>query len=69
MDKVGEREFDEYRMSGDIVYCFDKFDFLFIVGIGDIGKMGRKDDILKGLLIIMKVVEFILERSGYYVGL
>lgn len=68
VDKIGMREMDEYRMNGDMVYCFDKLDVFFIVGIGDIGKMGRKDDIFKGLLIMMKVVEFILERSEYYVG-
>ncbi|UPV77507.1 stage V sporulation protein SpoVABEA [Bacillus rugosus] len=68
VDKVGEREFDEHRMSGDTVYCLDKLDLPLIVGIGDIGKMGRKDDISKGSPITMKAVEFILERSGYHAG-
>ncbi len=55
-------------MSGDTVYCLDKLDLPLIVGIGDIGKMGRKDDISKGSPITMKAVEFILERSGYHAG-
>ncbi|MDL5611928.1 stage V sporulation protein AE [Bacillus halotolerans] len=68
VDKIGEREFDEHRMNGDTVYCLDKLDLPLIVGIGDIGKMGRKDDISKGSPITMKAVEFILERSGYHDG-
>ena len=38
------------------------------MGIGDIGKMGRKDDISKGSPITMKAVEFILERSESHAG-
>ncbi|MCY8855884.1 stage V sporulation protein AE [Bacillus atrophaeus] len=68
VDKIGMREFDEHRMSGDTVYCLDKLDVPLIVGIGDIGKMGRKDDISKGSPITMKAVEYILERSGYHGG-
>ncbi|MCZ0067658.1 stage V sporulation protein AE [Bacillus sonorensis] len=66
VDKHGVREFDVKRMSGDTVYCLDQLDVPIIVGIGDIGKMDRKDDAKKGSPITMKAVELILERSGYY---
>ncbi|AYV16108.1 MULTISPECIES: stage V sporulation protein AE [Bacillus] len=68
VDKTGMREMDEHRMNGDTVYCLDKLDVPLIVGIGDIGKMGRKDDISKGSPITMKAVEFILERSESHAG-
>ena len=48
-------------MSGDTVYCLDSLDLPFVVGIGDIGKMGRKNDLSKGSPITMKAVELILE--------
>ncbi|KAA6451608.1 stage V sporulation protein AE [Bacillus swezeyi] len=66
VDKHGVREFDVKRMSGDTVYCLDQLDVPLVVGIGDIGKMGRKDDVKKGSPITMKAVELILERSGYH---
>ena len=53
-------------MNGDTVYCLDQLDVPIIVGIGDIGKMNRKDDVEKGSPITMKAVELILERSGYH---
>ncbi|MDA7027105.1 stage V sporulation protein AE [Bacillus sp. CLL-7-23] len=65
VDKYGVQEFDVKRMSGDTVYCLDQLDVPIIVGIGDIGKMARKDDVKKGSPITMKAVELILERSGY----
>ncbi|MED2943696.1 stage V sporulation protein AE [Bacillus swezeyi] len=66
VDKHGVKEFDVKRMSGDTVYCLDQLDVPIVVGIGDIGKMGRKDDVKKGSPITMKAVELILERSGYH---
>ncbi|MEH7515810.1 stage V sporulation protein AE, partial [Gottfriedia acidiceleris] len=35
----------------------------FILGIGDIGKMGGRDDIEIGSPITRKAIEYILERS------
>jgi len=66
VDKHGVKELDVKRMNGDTVYCLDQLDVPIIVGIGDIGKMNRKDDVEKGSPITMKAVELILERSGYY---
>ncbi|MCY7965803.1 stage V sporulation protein AE [Bacillus haynesii] len=66
VDKHGVKELDIKRMNGDTVYCLDQLDVPIIVGIGDIGKMNRKDDVEKGSPITMKAVELILERSGYH---
>ncbi len=66
VDKHGVKELDVKRMNGDTVYCLDQLDVPIIVGIGDIGKMNRKDDVEKGSPITMKAVELILERSGYH---
>jgi stage V sporulation protein AE len=57
---------EPHKMSGDTVYCLDSLDLPLVVGIGDIGKMGRKDDLSKGSPITMKAVELILERSGFH---
>ncbi|WP_449536819.1 stage V sporulation protein AE [Ferdinandcohnia sp. Marseille-Q9671] len=65
VDKSGISEHDIGRINGDTVYCLDELDVPIIVGIGDIGKMARKDDIKVGAPITRKAVELILERSGY----
>ena len=46
--------------------CLDELDVPIIVGIGDIGKMARKDHFEQGSPITRQAVELILERSGYY---
>ena len=43
VDKYGIQEMEEGRLNGDTVYCLDELDVPIIVGIGDIGKMARKD--------------------------
>lgn len=65
VDKSGIAEYDIGRINGDTVYCLDELDVPIIVGIGDIGKMARKDDIKMGAPITRKAVDLILERSGY----
>ena len=45
VDKSGITELDIGRINGDTVYSLDGLDVPIIVGIGDIGKMARKDDI------------------------
>ncbi|WP_010284370.1 stage V sporulation protein AE [Bacillus timonensis] len=65
VDKSGVTEYDIGRINGDTVYCLDKLDVPIIVGIGDIGKMARKDDRKIGAPITRKAVDLILERSGY----
>ncbi|MBD8070323.1 stage V sporulation protein AE [Bacillus sp. PS06] len=66
VDKSGVEEFDIGRINGDTVYCLDELEVPIIVGIGDIGKMARKDHVQNGSPITKKAVELILERSGYY---
>jgi stage V sporulation protein AE len=66
VDKSGLEENDIGRMNGDTVYCLDELDVPIIVGIGDIGKMARKDSVKNGAPITKKAVELILERSGYH---
>ncbi len=65
VDKSGLTEYDIGRINGDTVYCLDELDVPIIVGIGDIGKMARKDDLKIGAPITRKAVDLILERSGY----
>ncbi|RFB17040.1 stage V sporulation protein AE [Bacillus sp. HNG] len=65
VDKSGLPEYDVGRINGDTVYCLDSLDVPIIVGMGDIGKMARKDDIKIGAPITRKAVDLILERSGY----
>lgn len=66
VDKFGEPEMEIGRMNGDTVYCLDQLDVPIVVGIGDIGKMSRRDHYEKGSPITRKAIELILERSGFY---
>ncbi|QFT89476.1 hypothetical protein FIU87_12525 [Bacillus sp. THAF10] len=68
VDKSGIQEMDIGRINGDTVYCLDELHFPLIVGIGDIGKMARRDDVKMGAPITCKAVEIILERNGYDVS-
>ncbi|WLR43798.1 stage V sporulation protein AE [Bacillus carboniphilus] len=65
VDKEGIPDIEKQRITGDTVYCLDEIVAPVKVGIGDIGKMGGKDDVKKGSPITMKAVELILERSQY----
>lgn len=66
VDKHGLPELELGRINGDTVYCLDKLDIPLIIGIGDIGKMARRDHYDRGAPITKKAVEIILERSGFY---
>lgn len=66
VDKFGVPEMEIGRINGDTVYCLDQLDVPIIVGIGDIGKMSKKDHYDVGSPITKKAVELVLERSGYY---
>jgi stage V sporulation protein AE len=66
VDKHGLPELEMGRINGDTVYCLDKLDVPLIIGIGDIGKMARRDHYKIGAPITKKAVEIILERSGFY---
>lgn len=65
VDKYGLQEMEKGRLYGDTVYCLDEMDVPIIVGIGDIGKMAKKDHYEIGSPITKKAVELVLERSGY----
>lgn len=66
VDKYGIPEMDIGRMNGDTVYSLDELNLPLVVGIGDIGKMGKRDDYENGAPITRKAVEYILERSGFH---
>ncbi|MFT8322957.1 MAG: stage V sporulation protein AE [Bacillus sp. (in: firmicutes)] len=68
VDKYGIAENEIGRMNGDTVYNLDELHLPLVVGIGDIGKMGKKDAYEKGAPITKTAVEYILERSGFYHG-
>jgi stage V sporulation protein AE len=66
VDKHGIPELEMGRLNGDTVYCLDELDVPIVVGVGDIGKMSRRDHYERGAPITKKAVELILERSGFY---
>jgi stage V sporulation protein AE len=66
VDKFGIPELEIGRMNGDTVYCLDELHVPIVVGIGDIGKMAKRDHYDRGAPITKKAVELILERSGFY---
>lgn len=66
VDKYGVPELEIGRINGDTVYCLDTLNVPLIIGIGDIGKMARRDHYERGSPITRKAVEIILERSGFY---
>jgi len=66
VDKHGIQELEVGKLYGDTVYCLDELDVPIIVGIGDIGKMSKKDHYEAGAPITKKAIEIILERSGFY---
>lgn len=66
VDKYGIPEMDVGRMSGDTVYVLDELKLPIVVGVGDIGKMGKRDSYEVGAPITKKAVDYILERSGFY---
>ncbi|MCL6570474.1 MAG: stage V sporulation protein AE [Bacillus sp. (in: Bacteria)] len=65
VDKLGIAELEIGRLNGDTVYCLDELEVPIIVGIGDIGKMARRDSYKLGSPITKQAVELILERSGF----
>ena len=66
VDKFGVPEMDVKRINGDTVYCIDSIQAPIVVGIGDIGKMAKFDDISIGSPVTLSAVRLILERSGYH---
>ncbi len=68
VDKFGVPEMDVKRVNGDTVYSIDSIHAPIVVGIGDIGKMSKYDDIKIGSPITLSAVKLILERSEYHEG-
>lgn len=66
VDKYGVPDIEYGRINGDTVYNLDQLNIPLVVGIGDIGKMGGRDDIEKGSPITRKAIEYILERSEMF---
>lgn len=64
VDKNGMPETEIGRISGDTVYLLDSLNIPIVVGIGDIGKMGGRDDVKKGSPITLAAIKFILERNN-----
>jgi len=67
VDKAGSLKGNGKEKSiimGDTVDVLNDVDIPFIVGIGDIGKMNRADDIKRGAPITRKAIEEILKQSG-----
>lgn len=65
VDKEGLQELEIGRINGDTVSILDELEIPYVVGIGDIGKMARFDDVKRGAPITKKAIASILERSGY----
>lgn len=55
-------------VTGDTVDVLNDVDVPIIIGVGDIGKMDKADDIRKGAPITRKAIEEILKRSGITYG-
>lgn len=55
-------------ISGDTVDVLNDLEVPFIVGVGDVGKMHRADDLGYGAPITRKAIEEILKQSGVGYG-
>lgn len=71
VDKYGEiksKHEDRPQITGDTVDVLNNVDVPVIIGVGDIGKMDKADDIERGAPITKKAIEEILKRSGVKYG-
>lgn len=69
IDKKGEERHsafleDDTIIKGDTVDVINELDIPVVIGIGDIGKMRRKDDICCGAPVTRRAIEEILKRNG-----
>ena len=55
-------------ITGDTVDVLNDVEVPVIIGVGDIGKMDKADDVRKGAPITKKAIEEILKRSGVSYG-
>jgi len=74
VDKKGEIKKDKEQCGckpiviGDTVDVLNDVDVPVIIGVGDIGKMQKHDDLSRGAPITRKAIEEILRRSGINYG-
>jgi len=71
VDKGGDRKRgsnEESTLKGDTVDVLNDLEIPFIVGVGDVGKMAKSDDVSRGAPITRKAIEEILKRSGIEYG-
>ncbi len=67
VDKYGQEKMagrDKTVINGDTVDVLNDVDVPVIIGVGDIGKMDKADDIRRGAPVTRKAIEEILKRSG-----
>ncbi len=67
VDKYGQEKGGDSShpvVNGDTVDVLNTVDVPVIIGVGDIGKMDKADDIRRGSPITRKAIEEILKRSG-----
>lgn len=67
VDKYGQEKTsrsDHPVVSGDTVDVLNEVEVPVIIGIGDIGKMDKADDVRRGAPITRRAIEEILKRSG-----
>lgn len=63
VDKYGDNTYS-YKICGDTLSVLKVKRDMFIVGIGDPGKMDYKDDVLKGAPITTKALKIIMDHRG-----
>lgn len=73
VDKLGERNDGQTAeqgavVQGDTVDVLNDVQVPVIIGVGDIGKMDKKDDISKGAPVTKRAITEILERRGIKYG-
>lgn len=64
VDKSGAEKGNN-RMIGDTLSILSELNIPVIIGLGDPGKMGYKDDIEKGAPLTTKALQRVIENSGY----
>ncbi|HEX2928041.1 MAG TPA: stage V sporulation protein AE, partial [Ruminiclostridium sp.] len=74
VDKLGEAGSEQGGVQssavvqGDTVDVLNEVEVPVIIGVGDIGKMDKKDDITRGAPVTKRAITEILERSGIKYG-
>jgi len=72
VDKYGKDRSSEETVkpivTGDTVDVLNTLDVPVIIGVGDIGKMDKADDIRRGSPVTRKAIVEILERNGIHPG-